>query len=87
MLGRDEKTQPEFVDFPHFAQGFGFASREAISEAREFSKAHQVGFRQGCDTGVGLWPKRGEMPKNKGANRDFNGLDRVIEIWSNFEVP
>ena len=52
MLGRDEKMQPEFVDFPNFAQGFGFATREAISEAREFSKTHQVRFRQFCDTGV-----------------------------------
>ena len=46
------KKQPGFVDFPHFPQGFGFDCREAISEAREFSKTHQVGFRQGCDTGV-----------------------------------
>ena len=38
MLGRDEKMQPGFVDFPNFTQGVGFASREAISEAREFSK-------------------------------------------------
>ena len=52
MLGRDEKMQPRFVDFPNFAQGFGFASREAISEAREFSRTHQVGFRQDCETGV-----------------------------------
>ena len=37
MLG-DEKMQPGFVDFPNVAQGFGFVSREAISEAREFSK-------------------------------------------------
>ena len=36
-----------FVDFQNFSQSFGFASREAISEAREFSKT-----RQGCDTGV-----------------------------------
>ena len=40
------------VDFPNFAQGFGFASREAIFEVREFPKTDQVGFRQGCDTGV-----------------------------------
>ena len=52
MLGRDEKMQPGFVDFPNFAQGFGYASREAIFEASESSKTHQVGFRQGCDTGV-----------------------------------
>ena len=42
MLGGDEKMQPGFVDFSNFAQGFGFAIREAISEAREFWKAHQV---------------------------------------------
>ena len=50
MLGRDEKMLPGFVDFPNFAQGFRFASREAISEASEFSKIYQMGFRQGCDT-------------------------------------
>ena len=44
--------QPGFVDFPNFVKSFGFASREAIFQAREFSKTHQVGFRQGCDTGV-----------------------------------
>ena len=44
MLGRNENMWPGFVDFLNFAQGFGFASREAISEAREFSKIHQVGF-------------------------------------------
>ena len=49
MLRRDEKMQPGFVDFN---QGFGFASRESISEARELSTTYQVGFRQGCDTGV-----------------------------------
>ena len=54
ILGRDEKMQPRFVDFANFGQGFGFASRETISEAREFSKTLQVGFRQGCDTGVDL---------------------------------
>ena len=36
--------QPGFVDFHDFAQGFGFASREAILEAREFYKTHQVEF-------------------------------------------
>ena len=45
---------PGFVDFPNFAQGFGFTGREAISEVREFSKTHQVGFCQGCHTGVVL---------------------------------
>ena len=52
MLGRAEKVQPGFVDFPNFARGLGVASTEAISEAREFSETDQVGFRQGCDTGV-----------------------------------
>ena len=36
--------QPGFVDFQDFAQGFGFAKREATFEAREFQKTHQ-----GCD--------------------------------------
>ena len=36
--------QPGFVDFSNFAHGFGFANGDAISEAREFSKAHQVEF-------------------------------------------
>ena len=31
MLGRDEKMQPGFDDFPNFTQGFDFASRETIS--------------------------------------------------------
>ena len=31
-----------------------FASKEAISEARKFSKTRQEGFRQSCDTGVVL---------------------------------
>ena len=35
------------------SDGFGFAVRKAISEAREFSKTQQVGFRQGRDSGVG----------------------------------
>ena len=52
MLGRDEKMHPGYVNFPNFAQGIGFASKEAISEAREFSKTHKVRFRLGCDTGV-----------------------------------
>ena len=30
MLGNDEQMQPRFVCFQNFAQGFGFASREAI---------------------------------------------------------
>ena len=44
--------QPGLVLFLHFPQSFGFAGKEAISEAREFSNTHQVGFRQGCDTGI-----------------------------------
>ena len=30
MLGRDKQMQPGPVDFQNFAQGFGFARREAI---------------------------------------------------------
>ena len=52
MFGRDEQIQPGFVDFQNFTHDFGFAIREGIFEAREFQKPHQVGFRQGCDTGV-----------------------------------
>ena len=48
------KMLPGLGDFQNFEQGFGFASKEAISEAREFSKTRQEGFRQGCDTGVVL---------------------------------
>ena len=33
-----EKWQPGFVDFQNFAKGFGFTSREAIFEVREFQK-------------------------------------------------
>ena len=33
---------------------FWFCIKEAIFEAREFQKSNQVGFRQGCDTGVEL---------------------------------
>ena len=53
MLGRDEKMQPGFVDFPNFAQWFGFAGREAASEAscRKFSKTHQVGFARAVTQG------------------------------------
>ena len=43
---------PGLGDFQNFEQVFGFASKEAISGAREFSKTRQEGFRQGCDTGV-----------------------------------
>ena len=31
-----KKIQPAFVDFPNFAQDFGFANKGAISEASEF---------------------------------------------------
>ena len=51
MVGRDEKCSLDLL-IPNFAQGFGSAGRKAISEAREFSKTHQVGFDQSCDTGV-----------------------------------
>ena len=44
--------QPGFSDFQDFAQGFGFASSEAISKAREPRKTHQVELRKACDTGV-----------------------------------
>ena len=44
--------QPGFVDFQNFAQGFGFAGREAVFEAKESQKSYQVGFRQGCGTRV-----------------------------------
>ena len=37
ILGWNEKMQPRFVDFQNFAQGFGFADRDAIFEAIEFS--------------------------------------------------
>ena len=51
MLGRNGKMQPRFVDVSNFAQGFGIANREAISEAREvlenqpgeISPAHNTG--------------------------------------------
>ena len=43
---------PGLVEFHNFAQGFGFARREAIFKARKFQKDYQVGFRQDCDTGV-----------------------------------
>ena len=42
--------QPRFVGFPNVSQGYGFVSRETISEVRGFSKTHQVGFCQSCDT-------------------------------------
>ena len=38
---------PGLVDFQNFAQRFGFAGKEAISEAREFWKIRQEGFRRG----------------------------------------
>ena len=52
MLGRDEQIYSGFVDSHDFPHCFGFASREAIFETREFSKTHQVGFHQACDRGV-----------------------------------
>ena len=53
MSGRNNKMQPVFIIFQNFAQSIGFASKEAISEAREFSKTHQVGFLQGCEHRAG----------------------------------
>ena len=52
MLGRDEQMQPGFVDFQNFAQGFGFARREAVSFRQGIPKTQQMGFRQECETGV-----------------------------------
>ena len=52
MFDRDKQMQPGFVDFQNFAQGFGFARKEAIFLGQGFKKTHQVGFRQDCDTGV-----------------------------------
>ena len=49
MLDRDEKMQPGFFDFPNFVQGLVLLVRRLFL-AREFSKTHRVGFRQGCDT-------------------------------------
>ena len=43
MLVRAVKMQPGFVNFPKF----WFASREAISEAWEFSNTHQCGISPG----------------------------------------
>ena len=34
MLDRDEKCCPGLVDFQNFAQSFGVAGKEAISEAK-----------------------------------------------------
>ena len=86
MLGRDEKMQPGFVDFPNFAQGFGFgfAGREAISEAREFSKTHQVGFCQGCDTGVVflLW-----TPQKSGWELKKRMPDSAFFLFANVRPP
>ena len=42
---------PGLVDFQNFAQGFGFAGKEAIAEAREFWKIRQEGFCQGRGNG------------------------------------
>ena len=42
---------PGFVAFPNFAQSFGFAGREAIPEAREVLKTHQVGFAKAVTQG------------------------------------
>ena len=52
MLGGDEQMQTGFVHFQDFTQGFGFASRDAIFEARELYKTHPVGFHLACEKGV-----------------------------------
>ena len=52
MLGRDEQMQSGFVAIQSFTHVFGFASKEAIFEAREFQKPNQMRFHQGCDTGM-----------------------------------
>ena len=44
--------QPRFVDFSNFAQGFGFANWEAISEAREVLENPPDEFSQAHNTGV-----------------------------------
>ena len=55
MLGRDEQMQPGLIDSQDFCQGFGFASRQAIFEAMEFQKTHDMGFHRGCDVIVYTW--------------------------------
>ena len=37
---------PGLIDFQNFAQGFGFAGNEAISEARQCWKICHEGFRR-----------------------------------------
>ena len=52
MLGRDEKMQQGFVDFPNFARDIDFASREALFLRPGSFKNPQGGISPGCDTGV-----------------------------------
>ena len=49
MCGRDQKVH---VHFPNFAQGLGFAGREAIFNAMEFPKTPPDEILPGLDTGV-----------------------------------
>ena len=51
MLGKDENMQPGIADIPNFAQGYGFVSREAISEARELSKPIRWDFTRAITQG------------------------------------
>ena len=62
MLSRNKKRSQD-LSIPNLAQGFGFAGREGISETREFSKMHQVGFCQDCDTGMEWLCRLCEMNK------------------------
>ena len=38
--------QPEFLDFQNLVQGFGFVSKEAIFEGKEFQKATRWDFER-----------------------------------------
>ena len=49
--------QPEFDDFKNFTQGFGFPNADAIFEAGEFWKTHQVGFFHDCNTRVEIYTR------------------------------
>ena len=42
---------PGLVDFQNFAKSFDFASKEAISEAREFSKTPRRDFARAVTQG------------------------------------
>ena len=47
-----KKCSQNLLIFQTLSRVLVLTIREAISEAREFSKTHQMGFRQGCDTRV-----------------------------------